>query len=250
LQRITGLLFYMKMSKWTSSATLRTGKIKQLFDWAGKVSYNIPDLRECLIPFLFGGVSMQLTNTIADVFRPTEKSSATIYDVIIIVFASLLVGLSAQLRIYLPISPVPITAQTFAVLVLGILLGSRRGGLAMLAYLVEGILGLPVFAAGVGLPVILGPTGGYLVGFVAAAYLVGRLAEMGWDRHIITTIAAMLAGEIVLYTFGVCWLAMLTNIRTALTVGLYPFVVGDILKVALAAAVLPAGWMLVHRGEK
>ncbi|HEY5505754.1 MAG TPA: biotin transporter BioY, partial [Sedimentisphaerales bacterium] len=93
---------------------------------------------------------------------------------------------------------------------------------------------------------LIGPTGGYLVGFVAAAYVVGRLAEMGWDRRVITTIAAMLAGEIALYTFGVCWLAIMTNIRTALVIGLYPFIVGDILKIALAATVLPAGWKLLN----
>lgn len=107
-------------------------------------------------------------------------------------------------------------------------------------------MGLPVFANGVGLATLIGPTGGYLVGFIPAAYIVGRLAEMGWDRRVITTIAAMLAGQIVLYTFGVCWLAIMTNIRTAFTVGLYPFIVGDILKVVLAAAVLPAGWKLLN----
>jgi biotin transporter BioY len=110
---------------------------------------------------------------------------------------------------------------------------------------VEGIAGLPVFAGGMGLATLIGPTGGYLVGFIPVAYVVGRLAEMGWERRVITTIAAMLAGEIALYTFGVCWLAIMTNIRMALTVGLYPFIVGDILKVILAAAVLPAGWKLL-----
>ena len=189
---------------------------------------------------------MQLTNTVADVFRPKEKSFAVFYDAIVVIFASLLVGLSAQIKVYLPFSPVPITGQTFAVLMLGALLGSRRGVLAMLAYLVEGAVGLPVFAAGIGLQAILGPTGGFLVGFIAAAYTVGKLAEMGCDRRVTTTIAAMLAGEIALYTFGVGWLAMLTGIKAALAVGLYPFIVGDVLKVTLAAAVLPAGWKMLR----
>ena len=187
-----------------------------------------------------------IKNTVVDVFRPDEKISAVLYDAIVIICGSLILGLSAQVKVYLPISPVPITGQTFAVLMLAALLGSRRGVLAMIAYLAEGAMGLPVFANGVGLATLIGPTGGYLVGFIPAAYIVGRLAEMGWDRRVITTIAAMLAGQIVLYTFGVCWLAIMTNIRTALTVGLYPFIVGDILKVVLAAAVLPAGWKLLN----
>ena len=187
-----------------------------------------------------------IKNTVVDVFRPDEKISAGFYDAIVIICGSLILGLSSQVKVYLPISPVPITGQTFAVLMLGALLGSKRGVLAILAYLIEGIFGLPVFAGGMGPATLIGPTGGYLVGFVVVAYVVGKLAEMGWDRRVSTTIAAMLAGEIVLYTFGVCWLAIMTNIRIALTIGLYPFIVGDILKVVLAAAVLPAGWKLLN----
>ena len=188
---------------------------------------------------------MQTTNTVADVFRPNEKISAILYDSLIVVCGSLLVGLSAQIRIYLPFSPVPITGQTFAVLMLGALLGSRRGGLAMLAYLVEGLMGLPVFAAGIGLAALFGPTGGYLIGFVPAAYLVGRLAERGWDRRISSTVAAMILGNIVLHSFGFVWLVVLTSVRTAFLTGVCPFIIGDILKVALAAAVLPMGWKLL-----
>ena len=187
-----------------------------------------------------------IKNTVVDVFRPDEKKTAVLYDAMVIICGSLILGLSSQVKVYLPISPVPITGQTFAVLMLAALLGSKRGVLAIIAYLVEGILGLPVFAGGMGPATLIGPTGGYLVGFIAVAYVVGKLAEMGWDRRVSTTIAAMLAGEIVLYTFGVCWLAIMTNIRIALAVGLYPFIIGDILKVVLAAAVLPAGWKLLN----
>jgi biotin transporter BioY len=189
---------------------------------------------------------MQMTNTIADIFRPCDRVRGIIFDAIIVICGSLLVGLSAQIKVYLPISPVPVTGQTFAVLMLGALLGSKRGVLAIIAYLAEGAAGLPVFAGGIGLATFIGPTGGYLLGFIAAAYTVGRLAEMGWDRRIITTVAVMFAGEIVLYTFGVCWLAIMTNIRSAFVFGLCPFIVGDILKVVLAAAVLPAGWKLLN----
>jgi biotin transport system substrate-specific component len=186
-----------------------------------------------------------IKSTAVDVFRPQAKVSAFFYDAAVVICGSLLVGISAQIKIYLPFSPVPVTGQTFAILMLAALLGSRRGVMAMVAYLLEGIAGLPVFAGGIGPAVMIGPTGGYLVGFIGAAYVVGRLAEKGWDRRVITTLGAMLAGEIVLYTFGVFWLAIMTNIRTALAIGLYPFIVGDILKVVLAAAVLPAGWKLL-----
>jgi biotin transport system substrate-specific component len=187
-----------------------------------------------------------IKNTVVDVFRPGEKISAILYDAIVVICGSLILCFSAQVKVYLPISPVPITGQTFAVLMLAALLGSTRGVMAVIAYLAEGIAGLPVFVGGIGLAALIGPTGGYLMGFVAVAYVVGRLAEMGWDRRVSTTVLAMLAGEFVLYTFGVCWLAIMTNIRTALVIGLYPFIVGDILKIALAAAVLPAGWKLLN----
>jgi biotin transporter BioY len=183
--------------------------------------------------------------TVVDVFRPDAKISAFFYDAVVIICGSLILGLSAQIKVYLPFSPVPVTGQTFAVLMLAALLGSRRGVLTMVAYLAEGVLGLPVFAGGIGLAALIGPTGGYLFGFIPAAYVVGKLAEMGWDRRASSTIAAMLAGEIVLYACGLCPLAIMTNFSMALTVGLYPFIVGDILKIVLAAAVLPAGWKLL-----
>lgn len=188
---------------------------------------------------------MQPDITIAGVFRPSQKTLGLVYDCLVVVCGSLLVGLSAQVRFYVPFSPVPVTAQTFVVLVLGILLGSKKGALSLVLYLAEGVAGLPVFAGGIGLTALAGPTGGFLVGFIPAAYIVGRLAEMGWDRKIATTIAAMVTGEVVLYAFGVGWLAVLTGIKTALITGLVPFVVGDVLKVIVAAASLPAIWKLL-----
>ena len=185
--------------------------------------------------------------TIADVLRPCEKRRAGFYDIALIVAGSLLIGLCAQLAIQLPFSPVPVTAQTFAVLMIGTLLGARRGSLCVLAYLVQGAAGLPVFAQGrAGLPVLISPTGGYLVGFVFAAYLVGLLAESRWDRQVGTTILAMILGNIVIYAFGLIWLCCLMGVnKTILAVGLYPFIVGDLLKIALAAILLPSGWKLL-----
>lgn len=183
--------------------------------------------------------------TLADVFRPCERKLAWVYDAALIVGGSLFIGLCAQLAIH--VGPVPITAQTFAVLMTGALLGRQRGSLCVLAYIIEGLAGLPVFALGrSGFAVLLSPTGGYLVGFVAAAYVTGLLAQNRWDRRFTTTVLAMTLGSAVMYTFGLGWLCCLMGInRTVLTVGLYPFIVGDILKIVLAAVVLPAGWKLL-----
>ena len=179
--------------------------------------------------------------TYADVLRPREKKRAALYDVGLIVAGSLIIGLCAQIAV--PFGPVPVTGQTFAVLMAGALLGARRGCFAVLAYIAEGLAGLPVFAIGrAGLPVLLGPTGGYLVGFIAAAYIVGSLAGRGWDRQIGTTVLAMVLGNAAIYAFGLLWLFRLIGINKAAAVGLYPFIIGDLLKIALAAAVLPAGW--------
>jgi len=192
---------------------------------------------------------MLASATIADLLRPCEKRRAALYDITLIIGGSLLIGLCAQVKILLPFSPVPITGQTFAVLMIGTLLGPWRGSLAVLAYIIEGAVGLPVFALGGGFAVLIGPTGGYLVGFIPAAYITGLLAQKGWDRRIGTTILAMVLGNIVIYAFGLFWLCCLTGInRAVLSVGLYPFVVGDLLKIASAAAVLPSGWKLLEYG--
>ena len=189
-----------------------------------------------------------LTNTtVAGVFRPSRKIYAGFYDISLIIGGSLLIGLCAQIKVWLPFSPVPVTLQTFAVLMLGALLGSRRGSLCVLAYIIEGAAGLPVFALGGGLAVLLGPTGGYLVGFIPAAYITGRLAECRWDRQARTTILAMLLGNVSIYAFGLLWLSCLIGAKEALALGLYPFIVGDILKIALAAVVLPSGWKLLDK---
>jgi len=185
--------------------------------------------------------------TVADLLRPCERRLAGFYDLALIVGGSLLIGLCAQVRILLPFGPVPVTGQTFAVLMIGALLGSRRGGLAVLAYLIEGVAGLPVFAFGGGAAAIAGPTGGYLMGFLPAAYLTGLLAERGWDRRIGTTVLAMVLGNVVIYACGLFWLCCLMGLSVkVLTAGLYPFIIGDLLKIVLAAILLPSGWKLLE----
>jgi biotin transport system substrate-specific component len=165
----------------------------------------------------------------------------------LVVAGSLLLALSAQIAVPLPFSPVPVTGQTFAVLLIGAALGSRLGSAAVLLYLIEGAAGLPVFAPGTTLGVarLLGPTGGYLVGFVAGAAVVGALAERGWDRDLVRAAAAMLAGEVVIYLFGLIGLARFVPADQLLTAGLVPFIPGDIVKVALAALALPLAWRFV-----
>jgi len=161
---------------------------------------------------------------------------------------SLLTALAAQ--VVIPIGPVPITGQTFAVLLTGALLGSRLGAIAMIAYLIEGASGLPFFAGGhFGLVHLMGPTGGYLVAFPAAAFIAGAFAEHGWDRRFFSAAAAMAIGSAVIIVCGCVWFSLLTHtsIFNAIRVTVAPFILGDIVKILLAAAVLPSGWKLLRR---
>lgn len=181
--------------------------------------------------------------TYADVLRPAARRQAILYDTVLVLTGAALVALAAQVAVYLPFNPVPVSGQTLAVLLVGALLGSRRGMLSLLVYLLEGAFGLPVFAGGVGgVVTLLGPTGGYLLGFVAAACLAGGLAERGWDRRVGTTLAAMALGSAVIDMVGVARLAAFTGLGDAVVLGLVPFVPGDVVKVLLAAALLPGGW--------
>jgi biotin transport system substrate-specific component len=159
---------------------------------------------------------------------------------------SLLTAAAAQLVI--PIGPIPITGQTFAVLLTGALLGSRLGAMAMIAYLIEGSSGLPFFAGGhFGLAHLLGPTGGYLVAFPAAAFITGAFAEHGWDRRFFTAAPAMAIGSAVIMLSGWAWFSILTHTPplTALYLTVIKFIPGDIIKITLAAAALPSGWKLL-----
>jgi biotin transport system substrate-specific component len=170
----------------------------------------------------------------------------------LVVAFSLLVALSAQVVVPLPWTPVPVTLQTFAVLLTGALLGSRLGALALSAYLIEGAAGLPFFAGGNGGPLYLSltPTLGYLLAYPAAAFVTGRLAERGWDRRYLSAAAAMALGAAVVLAGG--WLGMLRlfSPAQAFALGVAPFLAGEVLKIALAAAVLPSGWALVRAGRK
>jgi biotin transport system substrate-specific component len=175
-------------------------------------------------------------------------SATWIRDLVLVAAASLLTGLSAQAEIRLPFTPVPLTLQPLAVFLVAAALGSRRAALAMLAYLAEGAAGLPFFAGGAaGLAHLAGPTGGYLVGFVPAAFAIGWFAERGWDRTPLRAFAAMTAGSVLLFACGLVQLARFVGTANAFAAGLYPFILGDVIKMALAAALLPATWKLLER---
>src|SRR6266446_1172787 len=166
----------------------------------------------------------------------------------LVVGFSLLTALAAQ--VVIPIGPVPITGQTFAVLLTGALLGSRLGAMAMVAYLIEGASGLPFFYGGHGgITHLLGPTAGYLIAFPAAAFITGAFAENGWDKRFLTAAAAMAAGSAIIFVAGWAWFSFVTHTApgVAFKVSVAPFLIGDLVKVVLAAAVLPSGWHLLKR---
>jgi biotin transport system substrate-specific component len=181
--------------------------------------------------------------TVTALFRPHENKAALVYDLISVLGGSWLIALAAQFSISLPFSPVPITGQTFAVLLVGALAGRRLGSLSVMAYLAQGLAGLPVFAGGSsGLARLLGPTGGYLLGFLGAAWLIGNLAEHGWTLRLDKTLLAMLLANTLIYLVGLPYLALFIGVDKALALGLYPFLIGDLIKILLATLCLPFGW--------
>jgi biotin transport system substrate-specific component len=191
--------------------------------------------------------------TIADFFVPIrvgERLNTRARDIALVIAGALLIYLTARIAIPVPGSPVPITGQTFGVLLVGGALGLRRGLIAVALYVLLGVVGLPFFAEGKGgLTVIWGATGGYLVGFVVAAAVVGRLAELGWDRRIVGALGAMLVGSLIIYGIGLPWLMVVRGETVAWTIanGLTPFLLGDALKLVLAAVLFPAAWWVVGR---
>ncbi len=197
-----------------------------------------------------------LQPTLASVLWPSRDRQRILRGVVLAFVGSLLVAASAQVQV--PFWPVPFTGQTFAVLVIGMAYGARLGAATLALYLAQGAIGLPVFAGfAAGPAVLMGPTGGYLVGFVFAAGLIGWLAERGWDRGPLTTALAMLLGNIVIYLPGLAWLTVFlasakslaygAAFKVSLGAGLTPFLLGDGLKLALAAAVLPLAWKLLAK---
>jgi len=207
---------------------------------------------------------MQLAPTRPTLIDSVIPGKSLTKDIALIVGFSLLVTLFAQIAIRLPFTPVPITGQTLAVLLTGGALGANRGAASLALYLLMGTVGLPFFAPsgaalegelihfifpweGTGAAFWTLASGGYVVGFVAAAYVVGRLAERGWERGWSVTVA-MLLGNVLIYVPGLLWLAYkIDSFDNALVFGLYPFIVGDLIKLYIAAIALPGAWALIGR---
>jgi biotin transport system substrate-specific component len=176
--------------------------------------------------------------------------AGAVTDAMLVLAGAGLIAGSAQVSISLPFTPVPITGQTFSVLLVGASLGAARGGASALLYVLLGVAGAPVYASGNhGWAVITGATGGYLVSYPFVSALTGWLAEHRWDRRFSSAVGAMLTGNVVIYLFGLPWLAVVLNtgLERTLELGLYPFVPGDTFKLYIAAALLPSAWRLITR---
>ena len=181
--------------------------------------------------------------------RRFPHAAVWVRDLLLIATGAFFLAALAQIEIVLPFTPVPITGQTFGVLLLGAALGSKRGASSILLYITEATLGLPFFAGGAsGLRVLSGATAGYLIGFIGAAYAIGWLAEHGLERSFRTSIIPFLAGTVIIYVCGVAWLSfVLGSFGKAIALGLLPFLAGDTVKLIAASLVLPGAWRLVGK---
>lgn len=189
------------------------------------------------------------TATIADIVWPSRPQARVFRVAALMLVGMCLLTLSAKIQI--PFWPVPMTMQTLVVLVIGMAYGWRLGAATVLAYLVAGAAGLPVFAGtparGIGIAYMMGPTGGFLLGFLISAAAVGFLGERGWDRSVLRTAVAMVLGQAIITLAGVAWLAVLFNLPKAIEVGFKPFLAASLLKVALGIVLMPTIWKLLDR---
>lgn len=188
--------------------------------------------------------------TIPQTLQTRVTRGRVAYDALLILGASALIAIAAQIAIPVPFTPVPLTMQPLAVLLVGVVLGSKRGAAAAALYLLEGAVGLPVFAQGhAGAMWLAAPSGGYLMSYPFAAFVAGWFSERGWGTSVARAVSGMLAALIVIYAGGWSWLAALTDAQTAFAMGVAPFIVADIVKVAFGAALLPWAQKLVTRVE-
>jgi len=186
--------------------------------------------------------------------QPRNRSLRVVREVCLIGGFALLTATLAQVRIPLGFTPVPVTGQTLAVLLAGATLGAWRGAGSQLLYWLLGMIGLPFYSNGTGgWDVATGPTMGYLVGFIFAAAVVGRLAEYRHDRHVLTSVAAMTMGSMIIYACGATWLAinlgipLATGEKNAIALGVTPFLVGDVIKMCIAGAATASTWRFINR---
>lgn len=199
-----------------------------------------------------GGTGAVPPRNLSEALWPAARGVSYLVDVVLMVAGALLVALLAQITIPLPFTPVPITGQTFGVLLVGMTLGARRGFLSMLLYLAQGAAGLPVFAGGeAGLAKFAGPTVGYLTAFPIAAWLCGTLAERGWDRKPATAALGIFLGSLVILTLGTVVLSFYVGgLIPAILKGFLPFLAGDVVKTTLTAVALPGAWSLLGKNRR
>jgi biotin transport system substrate-specific component len=191
------------------------------------------------------------TRVLSEVFGPSEGTALRLKQVALLILGVVALTIAAKIRV--PMWPVPITMGTFAVLTIGAAYGARLGGVTLLAYLALGALGLNVFAGtgegASGLAYMAGPTGGYLLGYLVAAVVMGKLAERGWDKSVASMAGALLLGSAIIYAFGLPWMAHLfaaeKGMAWVMQWGMTNFLLGDALKLVLAAMLIPAAWKLV-----
>lgn len=187
------------------------------------------------------------TATIYKYIKPTSYWT----EIPLLLSFNFLLAACAYISVTLPFSPVPVTGQTFGVLIIAMALGRMRGTAVVLAYLIEGVMGLPVFAGGSsGLVKFIGPTGGYLIGFLGASYVIGSLADKGWDKGYLKSVFCMVIGTVIIFVTGLLWLSRFVPAENTLTMGLYPFIPGAIIKISLASVILPSIWKFIHRPGK
>ncbi len=169
-----------------------------------------------------------------------------LYWISIIFFGSIFLTLASKINFILPFTSIPITLQTFAVLLLSMMVG-RISVYIVSLWILEGAFGLPVFSKGAGLFYLLGPTGGYIFGFLVASYFCGYLAECGFDKSFVKTFFAMILGNLIIYFFGILWLLKFVNfdLSKAIYIGILPFIIGDVLKIFAATMILPSGWKIL-----
>ena len=177
--------------------------------------------------------------TLTDAISSNIKNLSIIKDLVLVLVFAILTGLSAQIKV--EIGTIPLTMQTFIVLLSGVLLGSKKGALSQISYLFMGLFGFPWFARGGGMGYLFSPTFGYILGFISASYLVGLLNEKGWGKEIKKAILVLLIGETAIYLFGLLWLSNFVGFSKALIVGFYPFILGDFLKLLLIIPFLSLG---------
>jgi len=187
-------------------------------------------------------MSIRRKRTLAALFQQSDDLDKVLYQVLLVIVGSTLLTVSAKLHI--PFWPVPITLQTLVVLLVADVFGFWLGIATVIIYLAEGAIGWPVFANGSGLDYFTGPSGGFLVGFVVSAALVGHLAERGYDRRWRTALIVFLAGDVVLFAFGIAWLTYLFGATRAIWMGLIPFAFAEAIKILLAMALLPYAWKI------